>query len=541
MNKNIFVRTAALLLSCLIFTLAGCSDEEADNPSSPTVIYTITPQPTATTAPTTEPTAIPTPTELPKEAESIAELLPLLRRAGIIVSKESSPAAADVLGNSVEIETVETLFDHFVIVTLNGWLTTVNTEDIALIKNNVNWSTYQKVTSNLTITDSYAAVNKEGKTVLIYQVADILQGTSAVFDKKASSFSDLAAAVTIADNYVSWQMDHGGWDKGVDNQAKKPWDGKTKKNVTSGWTGIHGEMLGTIDNDATYTQMRHIAAVYREVPDDKYKDSVLRGLDFLFQLQCESGGFAQVYPKRGNYSDNVTFNDNAMVHVLYLLEDMLYHRYPFDSDIIPEEYLDKIEVSLDKAIDFILKSQITSQGKLTAWCAQHDPVTYEPVGARAYELASISGNESIAIIQFLMNQEQTPEITLAVESAIQWLKESELTGIEYIRNDSKGVYFVETPGFRTWYRFYEIGTNLPIFCDRDGVMKHNILEIGEERRHGYSWAGDWAKKLLNAYDKYGYFTGTIEAVVVESNSSTSDGKSLKPDSAKTAEQVLSLN
>ena len=59
-----------------------------------------------------------------------------------------------------------------------------------------------------------------------------------------------------------------------------------------------------------------------------------------------------------------------------------------------------------------------------------------------------------------------------------------------------------------------------------GIIKHEITDIGEERRHGYAWAGDWAKKILPAYDRYGYITGTITAKVVNTNSSTSDNKTL---------------
>ena len=40
-----------------------------------------------------------------------------------------------------------------------------------------------------------------------------------------------------------------------------------------------------------------------------------------------------------------------------------------------------------------------------------------------------------------------------------------------------------------WARFYEIGTNRPIFCDRDGVAKHDLSEIGYERRNGYACYG----------------------------------------------------
>lgn len=541
MKKKITTQTA-LLLSCTVFVLAGCAKPGNNDNISPTHIPTptvasesaieptATPEPTATCTPSPEPTATAVPTETPVPTAEpteipVATITPLLTE---------TPANPVVSGAYVEIESVTVQDAHTIVVTLNGAIKNANPDELSFTTHNMDWTSFKEFKGTLTIEDSSFTTNEEGKTVLVYTVAETLRTTSAVVEKEASDFSNLQSAITLADNYITWQMDHGGWDKKID--GKKPWNGTEKKNKGSGWTGANGELIGTIDNDATYTQIRHIAAVYREVPDVKYQESVLKGLDFLFALQYESGGFAQVYPKRGNYSDNVTFNDNAMINVLYTLEDALYGRYPFDSDIIPAEYKTKLKDSIDRAIDYILKAQITSQGKLTAWCAQHDPVTYKPVSARAYELASISGSESVPIIQFLMNQEQTPEIKAAVEAAITWFKESEVTDTEYIRNGSNGVYFKEKTGARTWYRFYEIDTNLPIFCDRDGIMKHDILEIGEERRHGYAWAGNWGKKILEAYDKYGYVTGTITVTVSGNNSATIDGKTLEKNATFTIGQ-----
>ena len=541
MKKNITIKTT-LLLSCAILTLAGCAKpDNSDIPATstptpvattePTATSTPTPEPTATSTPTPEPTATSTPTPEPTATstptpEPTATSTPVPTAEPTNTPENSkTPSAPVVSGPYVEIESVAIRDAHTIVVTLNGAIKNANPDELSFTTYNMDWLSLKDSKGTLTIEDSSFTTNEEGKTVLIYTVAETLRTTSAVAKKSASNFSNLQSAITLADNYITWQMDHGGWDKKID--GKTAWTEGQKKNKGSGWTGTNGELIGTIDNEATYTQIRHIAAVYREVPDAKYQESVLKGLDFLFNLQYESGGFAQVYPKRGNYSDNVTFNDEAMISVLFTLEDALYGRYPFDSDIITEEYKIKLKDSIDRAIDFILKAQITSQGKLTAWCAQHDPVTYQPVSARAYELASISGQESVKIIQFLMNQEQTPEIKTAVEAAVLWLRESELKNVEYVRNGSNGVYFKEKNGARTWYRFYEIDTNLPIFCDRDGIMKHDILEIGEERRHGYAWAGTWGKKFLEAYEKYGYVTGTITATVVNAASATEEGKTLE--------------
>ena len=431
----------------------------------------------------------------------------------------------------IEIETVQTCFDKYVVVTLDGYIEKPVATDIQIRGYSDNWYSLKASSYAMQVTDTVVTVNEEGKTVIIYEVSERIDGTKVITDTSNKKFSNLQAEITKAENYMSWQMDHGGWDKGVENQAKKAWTSGMKKNATSGWFGAKGELIGTIDNEATYTQIRQIAAVYREVPEKKYQESVLRGLDFIFHLQYESGGFAQVYPARGNYSDNVTFNDDAMINVLILLEDVRDGRYPFDSDIVPEEYRVRAAEAIESAIDYILKAQIVQNGKLTAWCAQHDPVTYEPVGARSYEHPSISGFETVGIVKFLMNQEQTPEIAQAIEAAVRWLKDSEVKGIKYIRKDTKGVYFVEDKNSSIWYRFYDIETNEPIFSDRDGIIKHNILEIGEERRHGYTWADDEPKEFLEVYDSIGYFSGRIEALVVEVQSVTEDGKTLEKGTA----------
>jgi PelA/Pel-15E family pectate lyase len=47
-----------------------------------------------------------------------------------------------------------------------------------------------------------------------------------------------------------------------------------------------------------------------------------------------------------------------------------------------------------------------------------------------------------------------------------------------------------------WARFYEIGTNRPIFSGRDSVIKYNVAEIEHERRTGYGWYSDSAADLL---------------------------------------------
>ena len=277
-------------------------------------------------------------------------------------------------------------------------------------------------------------------------------------------------AIEMADNILSWQTDVGGWDKNIDFSLTPRAPGQPRSTQVR-----NGVELATIDNGATVDEMRFIGLVYAATGIERFKESFERALDFLLEMQYPSGGWPQYYPARGNYSDYVTFNDGAMINVMTLLQEIVSGgAYSF----VDPSYFPRIEDALRRGVDFILKSQIVVDGRLTAWCAQHDPYTYEPRPGRSYEHVSISGSESVGIVRFLMSwPEQTEEVRRAILSALLWFEESQLPD-------------------GTWARFYEIGTNRPIFSGRDGVIKYDINEIELERRTGYSWFSNAAGGLL---------------------------------------------
>jgi pectinesterase len=45
----------------------------------------------------------------------------------------------------------------------------------------------------------------------------------------------------------------------------------------------------------------------------------------------------------------------------------------------------------------------------------------------------------------------------------------------------------------------ELNDNTPFFCDRDGIKKASIAEIGQERRTGYAWYTNEPKEVLKKY------------------------------------------
>ena len=339
--------------------------------------------------------------------------------------------------------------------------------------------------------------------------ADYVPPSTAV--SKVNSYrgySELTSAASGMDidqyayNMTTWQISNGGFYKAMADKYKSAYSGGQK----SEWRAKDGGDLGTIDNNATIQEMRLLALRYKETTNSNYKaafkTSFNKALNFILTMQRSTGGLPQVWPKRGNYSDHVTLNDNAMVRAMVTMMDIANKTSPFDSDIIDDATRSKMKSALDKAIQYLLKAQIVNNGNLTVWCAQHDTANYAPRPARAYELESKSGSESAGVVWFLMNwPEQTEAIQKAVKGAIAWYKKTKVTGLYF---NKKAGTFDKRDGNVLWYRFYEVNNDNYFFCDRDGASTktQDFTKISEERRTGYQWAGDYGSALLSTEAAY---------------------------------------
>ena len=321
-------------------------------------------------------------------------------------------------------------------------------------------------------------------------------------------YSELTSAASGMDidqytyNMTTWQISNGGFYKAMADKYKSAYTSGQK----SEWRSKDGGDLGTIDNNATIQEMRLLAVRYKETTNSNYKatfkTSFNKALNFILTMQRSTGGLPQVWPKRGNYSDHVTLNDNAMVRAMVTMMDIANRTSPFDSDIIDDATRNKMKSALDKAVDYLLKAQIVNNGNLTVWCAQHDTANYAPRPARAYELESKSGSESAGVVWFLMNwPEQTEAIQKAVKGAIAWYKKTRVVGLYF---NKKAGTFEQRDGNVLWYRFYEVNNDNYFFCDRDGASTktQDFTKISEERRTGYQWAGDYGTALLSTESAY---------------------------------------
>ncbi len=305
-------------------------------------------------------------------------------------------------------------------------------------------------------------------------------------------------AKRIADNLVLYQLESGAWQKNVYFPAEIT--AEQKKKISANKKHVE---WGTIDNGSTTTEIIYLSKMYNVVRDEKYKKAALKGIEYLLEAQYENGGWPQFYPNAKGYARHITYNDNAMVNVMRVLQDI------FEYDplywYVPTSLREKAKAAFDKGVQCILATQVVQDGKPTVWCAQHDFETLAPAKARAYELPSLSGQESDNIVLLLMDiPDPSPEIVAAIENAIAWFEKSKIEGIrlEYYRNDEgKRDYRVvaceKCPVL--WARFYELDTNRPFFCDRDGIKKYDVSQIGHERRTGYSWYNNDGRYVLARY------------------------------------------
>jgi PelA/Pel-15E family pectate lyase len=297
-----------------------------------------------------------------------------------------------------------------------------------------------------------------------------------------------AQAKTIADKILSHQSELGGWPKNIDTTATL-------------YRGDPKELKPTFDNNATADELRFLARIYKATKNDRYRTAFDKGYDYILKAQYPNGGWPQFAPPPKSYHRHITFNDNVMVRLMEFLRET--YTAPV-YDFVPAEKRKAARIAFDQGVECILKCQIKVDGKLTAWCGQHDEIDLRPRSARSYELVSLSGAESVGIVRLLMSLENpSPEVIKSVDGAVAWFEAAQLKGMKVVtEKDAKSpsgknrVVIKDASAKPMWARFYEIGTNRPIFSDRDGVAKQNLADIGYERRNGYAWLGNWPERLL---------------------------------------------
>lgn len=305
---------------------------------------------------------------------------------------------------------------------------------------------------------------------------------------------------TQADNMLLYQRSNGGWPKHINN-VKVDYTKSLSETDLVRLTKDRSRKDATIDNGATTKEIRYLVKAFQKTGNKAYKQAAEKGIRYLLQMQMANGGFPQFYPDSSSYRGQITYNDNAMINALTVLRDVANGVDGFAA--LDASLKAPAQKAVEKGIDCIVKTQVVINGKPTVWCAQHDKKTLLPVNARAFELASLSGSESVGIVDFLMKEENpSPQVKNAVVHAVNWLKAARIRGYKYTdvedpsQPKGRDRVLVKDDFSSVWARFYDLETGRPLFAGRDGKKRFNLEEVEVERRTGYAWYGTWPEKLL---------------------------------------------
>jgi len=311
----------------------------------------------------------------------------------------------------------------------------------------------------------------------------------------------------IADNMLIYQRDNGGWPKNYDMQAIL-----TNEQVGS-LVKTKNKLHTTFDNSTTYTHIDYLAQVYNIVKVAKYKDACLKGINFVLSAQYPNGGWPQYFPLEDNYSRRITFNDGAYIGVIKMLKKIVDNdpEFSFIADSLRKEIIRAYE----KGMECILKTQIVEKGRLTAWCQQHNEIDLKPAWARAYEPPSICNGESAEIVLFLMDiKNPDKRIIESVQGAVKWFSDSKIyhTKVNIVpappeksvwrTSTTDRVVVFDSLAPPIWTRYYELGTEKPLFSDRNSKFLYSLAEVSRERRSGYSWYTYAPQVVLDKYPEW---------------------------------------
>jgi PelA/Pel-15E family pectate lyase len=298
----------------------------------------------------------------------------------------------------------------------------------------------------------------------------------------------------LAEVVISYQTPTGGWSKAV-NYTKGP------RQPGTHWTAQTGDAwhyCGTFDNRTTTEQIKFLAGVFTATKRNDVKAALMKGLDYVFAAQYPNGGWPQNFPVERGYHEAITLNDDAMMHILEVLHDLAEgdNHFAFADDVLKQ----RARAAFDKGIANIATMQVRIDGQPTVWCAQHHPLTLEPVKARAKEPPSLSGGESANLVKFLMRSgPTTPEVVAMIEDALKWFDAHRLSGLRKTKNEKGKTDYIADPASTDvlWARFYDLKTAKPIFAGADdGIVYSTFQEMAAKNKVAYDFFSTRPAELL---------------------------------------------
>ncbi len=329
----------------------------------------------------------------------------------------------------------------------------------------------------------------------------------------------LEAARETARLLVRGQHCSGGWDYIIELDPEKrrsyPYrvDGDCAERPDSGQDdGPPGpKPASTLDDNVTQGALRLLMRVDRELEfqDAEIHEASLFALDQLARAQYPNGAWPQrfrdaadtglpaarsaAYPDSWprewpgpGYRHHYTLNDNAILDVIdTFLEAARIYGEPRYRDVA------------EKGGEFLLLAQMPDPQP--AWAQQYDSRMH-PAWGRIFEPPSVTGSESQAVLQMLLvlyRETGRKKYLEPIPRAVEYLRKSDLPADGPWRREGGRC----GPGALCLARFYELGTNRPLFITKGSRVR---VETGPSRLlDGYELS--YSPKSVISH--YGLWTG----------------------------------
>ncbi|MCL2841685.1 MAG: stalk domain-containing protein [Defluviitaleaceae bacterium] len=359
-------------------------------------------------------------------------------------------------------------------------------------------------------------------------------------------------ALAIATNFVYMQRANGGWPRGNGQINALPFQpdvgGMSPDIVQTIATNFTAED-SYFGRGITTNETRFLLRMYEATGIERFRVSGLRGLDTIYNVQDGGGGWPYQI-SGGSYHRGVSISDNAIENIMTLLMDIDNGMFV---DTIGATRVTRNTVAFEAGMAWILGSQVRSAAfadgieRLTGWpfhTYQYNiaslslfdgaipGVPGEPAWAREFEPPSISGNESIDIIEFLMSiPNPSQEIQDAIHGAVFFFDYVQIRGYRLYHNPAGhmhpllGRHLVPDPNAPAlWARFIDIDTFQPLFSDRvvPSSSPHAGVPLAAfEAEHG-AWLGTPANHIShNATSPTNARGGTFRSLYRDANGNLS--------------------
>lgn len=281
---------------------------------------------------------------------------------------------------------------------------------------------------------------------------------------KATGDKFFLQAAREAAQALEWcQLASGGWDSHFDFDPRKSSKHHFRRDLEAGDTEIgKRHAASTLDDNKTQSVLLFLLELSHldECKDDLPLRSALQfGLDGLLAAQAPNGGWPQHFHgpadasapvKKGNipaqwprvwpatdYTPHYTLNDQNLLNVMLLL--LRAHELEKDGRFL---------AAAKKLGDFLILAQLPEPQP--GWAQQYNR-EMEPAWARKFEPPAVSGGETFGALRTLHElwaATGDDKYLHPIKPALAWMERSRLPDGNLAR-------------------FYELGTNKPLYCKRD--------------------------------------------------------------------------